>query len=161
MRSVGVDVAGGGIAAVALATNGKPSRGTLWKPDKKDTFASQLKAWADWLDEMLESYRPDVVAVEELAVFMNKKVIRALSKFEGVALLQAKKYGSLVVNPPVSQARSIVFRGQGVRSKEDAWETFMDKFPGFKLPAATNGGMDIADAMVHALAAPIILERRK
>jgi len=135
--------------------------GALWRPDKKDTLPTQLVAWSRWLDAKYGIWKPDIIAVEELAVFMNKTVIRALSKFEGVALLQAKKSKALVVNPPVSQARSIVFRGEGVRSKEDSWQAFRRKFPDFPLPAATQGGMDICDAMIHALAGPVILERRR
>lgn len=162
MRAVGVDVASSGYAAIALAVDGVPKLGALWQPEKNDTGPVRLVSFSRFIDAKLGLWKPDMASVEELAVFLNKKVIRALSKMEGVALLQCKKRsGVLVVNPPVTQARSIVFKGEGVRSKEDAWQAFKRKFPDFRLPAATAGGMDIADAMVHALAAPVILERRK
>jgi Holliday junction resolvasome RuvABC endonuclease subunit len=35
--------------------------------------------------------RPDIVAVEQVAGFHNRKVIQVLSRFEGVALLAAKQ----------------------------------------------------------------------
>src|SRR3954469_18745737 len=105
MRSVGVDIAGGGIAAVALAVNGIPKSGAIWQPEKKESEATKLLMWSRWLDIRFRVLRPDIISVEELAVFMNKKVIRSLSKFEGVALLQAKKQDVIVVNPPVTQAR--------------------------------------------------------
>lgn len=161
MRTVGVDTAGGGLAAAALAIRGVPSTAAVFKPDKKDAAPEKLFMWGKWLDAKYGFWRPDVISVEELAVFMNKKVIRALSKMEGVAIDHAKKKRVVVLNPPITQARSIVFRDQGVRSKEDAFEAFKKKYPDFKLPAVSSGGMDVADAMVHAVAAPIILERRK
>ncbi len=161
MRAAGVDVASGGFASVALAIDGVPTYGKLWKADKTDTDPDKLVAWSRFLDYQFGVWKPDIIGVEELAVFMNKKVIRALSKMEGVALLQAKKRKVYVVNPPVSTVRSIVYKGQGVRSKEDAWQAFRKMFPDFELPAATSGGMDIADAMTHAIAAPVVLERRK
>lgn len=147
---------------MALAVDGNPTYGALWKAEKNDGDAVKLLAWSRVLDAKFALWKPQVISVEELAVFLNKKVIRALSKMEGVALLQAKKHrDAMVVNPPVTQARSIVFKDQGVRSKEDAWQAFKKQYPNFKLPGASSGGMDIADAMVHALAGPIILERRK
>lgn len=162
MRSAGVDVASAGFAALGLAVDGVPTYGALWKAEKNDSDPVKLEAWSRVLDAKFGLWKPQVIGVEELAVFLNKKVIRALSKMEGVALLQAKKYrGAMVVNPPVTQARAIVFKDQGVRSKEDAWQAFKKQYPDFKLPAATSGGMDIADALVHAIAAPVILERRK
>lgn len=161
MRSGGVDCASTGHAANALAINGVPKYISVWTPDKRDTEPDRLESWSRFQDFKWGLWKPDIIEVEELAVFLNKKVIRALAKMEGVAILQAKKRKCIVVNPPVTQARGIVFKDKGVRSKEDAWEAFKKKFPDFKLPAATSGGMDAADAMVHALAAPTILERRR
>lgn len=161
MRSCGIDTAASSYAAIALAVDGVPVRAALWKPsDKKDSDAERLDQFYKWLCWQLGIMKPDVVGVEELAVFLNKKVIRALSKREGVALLAAKRYGAIVVNPPVTQARGVVFRKGGNISKDEAWEAIKKMYPDFDFGRKTTGGTDKADAMVHALAAPVILERR-
>lgn len=161
MRSCGIDTASSGYAAIALAVDGVPVLAKVWKPeDKKDSDAERLDQFYGWLGWQLGTMKPDIVAVEELAVFLNKTVIRALSKREGVALLAAKRYGAIVVNPPVTQARGVVFR-KGNISKDDAWEAIKKMYPEFDFGRKTTGGTDKADALVHALAAPKILERRK
>ena len=133
----------------------------LWKPeDKRDSEAVKIVGLYTWLKKQLFVIKPDVVAVEELAVFLNKNVIRSLSRREGVALLAAKQSGALVVNPGITQARSIVY-GDGRLSKDDAWVAFRKRFPGFSLAAKNSGGTDQMDAMTHALAAPTVLERRR
>lgn len=160
MRSAGIDIASIGYAAIALAVDGVPVRAAVWKPpDKKDSDSERLDQFYTWLCWQLGTMKPDAVAVEELAVFLNKKVIRALGKREGVALLAAKRCGAIVVNPPVTQARGVVF-GDGTISKDKAWEAIRKMYPEFKFKKKTVGGVDQADALVHALAAPTILERR-
>lgn len=161
MRSVGVDIASAGLSALALVVNGEPRSAKVWKPKSpKDSTPERIHQFHKWMTFTLGMMQPDVVAVEELAVFLNKKVIRALSRHEGAALLAAKqRSGVIVVNPPVTQARGIVF-GKGNISKDEAWEAIKKMYPDFKFLPKTSGGQDQADALVHALAAPTILERR-
>jgi crossover junction endodeoxyribonuclease RuvC len=160
MRSVGIDIASAGWTAVALAVNGDPVRAVAWIPtDKRDSPAVRLDNQYRWMTWILRVYKPDVIAVEELAVFMNKKVIRALARHEGVALLAAKQSGAIVLSPTTSQSRGIVL-GNGRLSKDDAWLIFKKTYPDLKLLAKRSGGSDQMDAMTHALAAPTVLERR-
>ena len=160
MRSVGIDVASSGFAGMALAINGKPHSATAWKPEnKRDSDPERLHQFYKWVTFKLAILKPDIVAVEELAVFLNKTVIRSLSKREGVALLAAKQRGVIVVNPPINQARGIVF-GKGNISKDEAWVRIKEMYPEFEFLPKNSGGTDQADALVHALAAPKILERR-
>lgn len=162
MRSVGIDTASTGLAAVALVVDGEPTRGVVWKPpNKKDSPATHLQQQYDWLRFTLGIMQPDIIAVEELAVFLSKTVIRAMARHEGVALLAAKQTGAIVVSPIVTQARSIVFKGKGNMSKDDAWVAFKKQYPGLVELPKTSGGTDIMDAYTHALAAPTFLERRK
>lgn len=161
MRSVGIDVASTGLSAVGLAVDGTPKRAVVWKPDsKKDSEAVHLLEFYSWLRRQLCLLKPDVVAVEQLAVFQSKTVIRALARHEGVALLAAKQSGAVVISPIVTQSRGIVFQGRGNMSKDDAWLAFKKKYPDFKLLAKTSGGTDEMDSLVHAIAAPVLLERR-
>jgi hypothetical protein len=104
--------------------------------------------------------KPDIVSVEELAVFLNKKVIRTLSRREGIALVVAKKKARIVLHPPVTQSRSIVLGPPGNMPKDEAWKRIKKMYPDFDFGHANQGGMDKGDAMTHALAAETILERR-
>ena len=131
MRCAGVDVASAGYTALGLAVDGKPVRAQVWKPkDKRDSDAVRLEDQWQWMRNWLRILKPDVIAVEELAVFMNKNVIRSLARHEGVALLAAKQSGAVVIHPSVGQSRSIVF-GNGRLSKDDAWVAFRKQFPDF------------------------------
>lgn len=160
MRSCGVDIAAAGWSAIGLAVNGVPKRAVVWKPaDKRDSNAVRLDGMYAWMRMYFKIFKPDVISVEELAVFMNKNVIRSLARHEGVALLAAKRNGAIVLNPPVGQARGVVF-GDGRLSKDDAWVAFKKLYPEIKLHAKNSGGLDQMDALTHALAAPTILERR-
>lgn len=166
MRVTGIDIAKAGYCAAALAKDGKPIKVTAWTPrNPKDSEPEQLDQFSDWVDRQLWFMNPDIVVVEELAVFLNKKVIRTLSRREGVALQRAKRYvrrnGGIVLHPPVTQSRSIVLGPPGNMKKEEAWKRIKKKYPDFDFGhAANDGGMDKGDAMTHALAGPIILERR-
>lgn len=163
MRSCGIDIASRGFLALALVVDGVPIQATVWKPnDEKDSDPVRLAQLYGWLSFQLGVMKPDIVAVEQQAGFIkNHNVIRSLSKREGVALLAAKKRsGVIVINPVVSQARGIVFE-KGNISKDEAWKEIKKMYPDFEFLAKTSGGTDQADALVHALAAPTILERRR
>jgi len=160
MRCVGIDNAKTGFKAVALVVNGVPLRAHVWRPtDKRDSAPVILEDSYDWISRWLRIMKPDVIAVEELAVFMNKKVIRALGNHEGVALLAAKKSGAVVIQPGATQSRRVVFR-DGRLSKDDAWVAFKKMYPDLVLLAKNSGGTDQMDAYTHALAAPTLLEQR-
>lgn len=161
MRSVGIDIAKAGFAAAALAVDGAPKKATAWKPARdKDSEPVKLVEFEAWVARVIWIYKPDIVCVEELAVFLNKKVIRTLGRREGIALCTAKKRADIVLHPPVTQSRSIVLGPPGNMSKEEAWKRMKKLYPDFDFGRANQGGMDKADAMCHALAASTILERR-
>jgi Holliday junction resolvasome RuvABC endonuclease subunit len=161
MRAAGIDIAAKSFMAIGLVVDGEPVRASLWKPKNlKDSDPELILQVYRWLVWQLGIMQPDIIAVEQQAGFIkNHNVIRSLSKREGVALLAAKqRRGTIVINPPVNQARGVVF-GQGNLSKEDAWLLFKKRYPGLSLQAKTNGGMDQMDAVTHGLAAPTVLER--
>lgn len=161
MTSVGIDIASVKWSAIATASGGKPRTADIWKPDdERDSEAVKIAGLYNWLKKRLFVIKPDVIAVEELAVFLNKNVIRSLSRREGVALLAAKQSGAIVVNPGITKARGIVF-GNGRLSKDDAWVAFKKLYPDFPLLAKNSGGSDQMDAATHALAATTVLERRR
>lgn len=160
MRCVGIDIAKTGWAGIALVVDGECVKAVVWRPDNpKDSAATILDQKYTWTVFWLATFQPDVVAVEELAVFQAKPTIRALSHHEGISLLAAKRSGAIVLNPGVTRSRGVVFRKGGNMSKDNAWLAFKKKYPNVKLLAKTSGGLDQMDSYTHALAAPTILER--
>lgn len=166
MRSAGVDIAKAGYSALGLAVDGEPISVMAWKHDnKKDSEAVKLESFYNWLRWRLTIIRPDIVAVEQVAGFHNRQVIQVLSRFEGVALLAAKRYGKthggvVVLNPMVGSARNAALSIPANSSKDVAFATIKQMYPDFKFGAVNRGGPDKGDAMTHALAAPQLLERR-
>src|SRR3954471_21003966 len=98
MRCVGIDIAKTGWAGMALVVDGECVKSIVWRPENpKASAADILLQKFRWHNLWLATFAPDVVAVEELQVFQNKKVIRALSNHEGIALLSAKLSGAIVL----------------------------------------------------------------
>jgi Holliday junction resolvasome RuvABC endonuclease subunit len=160
VRCVGIDYASAGYSAIALAVNGVPTRSATWKPaNVHDSAPARLVKYHIWLSRWINVLSPDAIAVEELAVFLNKTTIRAMARHEGVALLAAKQSRAVVIHPGVTTSRRVVF-GKGNISKDDAWVEFQKLYPDVKLLAKNSGGTDQMDAFTHALAAPTVLERR-
>jgi hypothetical protein len=163
MRTVGIDIASSSYGAIALVVDEVPQRAVLWTPkDNKDSDAEKIYDVYKWTCWQLGLMKPDIVSVERQAGYVrNHDVVRSLSKREGAALVAAKQQRrAVVINPPVTQSRGVVFR-QGNISKDDAWEVIKKMYPNFDFGRKTTGGTDRADALVNALAAPTILERRK
>lgn len=159
MRVVGLDYASRGYSGMALAVDGVPQSASVFKPDARRDASDpeMLVAYEQWLFFKLGLLKPDVIIVEELAVFQNKKVIRALSHREAVCLLMAKKRAPIVIHRLISSARVVVF-GNGGISKDDAWKA-RAKFIDFDFGFKNQGGTDKMDAMTLALAAPTLMER--
>jgi hypothetical protein len=168
MRSMGVDLASAGLSAVALAVAGEPDKTSIWKPySLKDSDATKLVGFERWLSGKIFAYQPDIVVVEETTAGGTQHIKPALqiAKREGVALLVAKKRkGVIVISAGIRSSRSIVLstpeQKAGGLKKEVAFEVFKKRYPNFKLLPKTAGGMDQMDAMVHALAGPVLRERR-
>lgn len=159
MRCVGIDYASASYSAVGLVVNGVPTRSAAYKPTNVlDSAPTRLKKYDIWLRRWIKILSPDVIAVEELAVFQNKSTIRAMARHEGVALLAASRSGAVVIHPGVTSSRRVVF-GKGNISKDDAWVEFQNLYPDVALLAKLSGGTDQMDAFTHALAAPTLLER--
>jgi len=167
MRCFGVDIATKGAYAVGLAVDGKPSRVAYQLPsDKKASHIENIEEFHDFVLNHLWLWKPEIIAVEQVAGLRNPLVVHQLSLFEGAAMLAAKKYirrryGGIVLNPMVKSSRAVVIPGKGSVSKEDFFELFKQKYPDFDLGRKNSGGLDKCDAVTHALAAPAILERRK
>jgi Holliday junction resolvasome RuvABC endonuclease subunit len=159
--SAGIDIGSAKYSALAIAENGVPEEVMAWEPDDaKDSDSVRLESFYNWVFFRLKLFRPHAVSVEHVAGFQNRHVIQVLSQFEGVAKLAAKKSGAIVINPPASQSRAAALPVKGNCKKEVAWQAIRKMYPDFDFGRANSGGMDKGDAMTHAIAVPILLERR-
>lgn len=160
MKVIGVDYSSRAFNALAVVQNGAPAKCHLFKTELRqdEADARMLREYETWMTYKLGLLKPDIVIVEELAVFQNPKVIRALSHREAVALLVASKKAPIVVHKTIRQARVVVFKNGSI-SKDDAWKV-RAKFIDFEFSKKTVGGTDEMDAMTLALAAPTLLERK-
>jgi Holliday junction resolvasome RuvABC endonuclease subunit len=157
VRVVGIDPSSK-YAGLALIVNGELRSVNVWKPSSKRlSHPRRLVEYERWLLFKLKMLRPDMVAIEELAVYMNKRTIRVLSHFECTAILTAKKCVKSVVLITATEARGIVFN-QGNMSKDDAWDLVCSEWD-FDFGRKDVGGTDKMDAAVIGLAAPEFIER--
>src|SRR4051794_40473879 len=157
MKVVGIDSATKNFG-ITEVVNGDNKRAALWNPSStKLSHAERLMECRRWLRFKLKLWKPDMVAVLELAVFHNKKVVRIMSHFEAAAIITAKECVSSVVSITDTEARGIVF-DRGNISKDDAWEIVKKEWS-FDFGRKDSGGTDKMDAAVAALAAPSFIER--
>jgi len=154
---------GSALAGFGLAVDGEPQKIKTWAPrNPKDPAWHRLKEFGQWFDLLLFTWKPDIVAIELIALSRSHTVTRVLSRYEGVAGYIAARRGCIVVDHRVSEARSIVFPGQGNCSKEEAFKMLKKRYPDLpwlKYGKGGAGGGDQADGLTGALAAPSLVGR--
>lgn len=156
---MGIDAAGSK-SGFSIVQDGVPQRIGVWKPKRKDDpQPGRLIEWGDAVRSLLVFEAPDVVVVEECAPHRNPMTFRSLVRFENVASYETTRYGAVLVLHRVSEARKIVL-GAGNVKKEDAFKIMKQRFPDLGWVRQTSGGDDQSDALVMALAAPRLMERR-
>jgi Holliday junction resolvasome RuvABC endonuclease subunit len=159
MRSAGIDIASTGWSAITLVVDSRPVKAVAWKPEANLAEAIRFDEYYKWIRFQLGIMKPFVVSVERTMFAGNKKVVQELHYHESIAILAAKRSGAMVVHPGASTVRKIVF-GNGRMKKEDAWKAIQKRYPNFEFGKVSEGAKDKGDALGHALAAPIILERK-
>ena len=127
MKSAGIDIASAGWSAIGLLSMVFRQAAFIGSQTINVTaMLLGLDAHVQ-LDAMhFKIVKPDVIAVEELAVFMNKNVIRSLARHEGVALLAAKRTGPSCSILPLARREGSIRSRQ--LSKDDSWTTFRKQF---------------------------------
>lgn len=158
MKSAGIDYSTK-FGSIAIAVDGELKSTSLWTPSSdKLSEPVRIMEWYRWACAKLAFTKPDVCAVEHLAVFQNKEVVRALGHFEAASIIAAKRVVPVVIGIRTTTARLHVF-GHGNLSKDDAWKQRKKVFGGHDFGGKTTGGTDRMDAATLALAAPVELER--
>lgn len=132
----------------------------LWRPsDPKASQEAKLYEWYLFYEAWHAIWKPDIVAFEEVQSARNAKTVRVLARFEAAPIIVGKANASLVLPCNVKTCRKVVL-GRGDIDKEDAFNELRKLYPDFTWARKTVGGMDQSDAIVIALAAPTVLERR-
>ena len=115
------------------------------KTTPKDYFVLRLEELTEDFQKLLETYKPDLVAIEDLFFAQNVTTGLQVSQVRGIFMYLAHKHGARIIEPKPSEIKSH-FCGDGQASK-----TQMKKMVEvtFKIPAK---GLidDAADALAVA-----------
>jgi crossover junction endodeoxyribonuclease RuvC len=115
------------------------------KTDAKMPLASRLLQLDLELKDVLDQYRPDAVAVEEVFVNMNPQSTLKLGQARGVVLLGASRGGAVVAEYATRLVKkAVVGVGNAEKSQIQAMLAIL-------LPGAKLSGPDAADALAVAI----------
>ena len=109
-------------------------------------IAERLNHFFDKLSEVISSYQPDVVAVEQPFVAKNVKTALAIGKAQAVAMLAASQQGIPTYEYSPAQIKRVV-ANYGASSKEQIQEMVRLQL-GLAQPPQPN---DAADALAVAI----------
>lgn len=81
--------------------------------DKDDSFPDRLVQMSDALEYLIDKYKPDCLAIEELFFQNNQKTAIAVAQARGVIVLQAKKkIGNLFEYTPLQIKQALTGQGR-------------------------------------------------
>lgn len=115
------------------------------KTTPKEAFVLRLEELAEDFEELLKTYKPEVVAIEDLYFAQNVTTGLQVSQVRGVFMYLAHKHGARVTEPKPTEVKSH-FCGDGQASKAQMKKMIETVF---KIPAK---GLvdDAADALAVA-----------
>lgn len=115
------------------------------KTTPKEPFVLRLEELAEDFEELLKTYKPEVVAIEDLYFAQNVTTGLQVSQVRGIFMYLAHKHGARVTEPKPSEVKSH-FCGDGQASKAQM-KKMVETI--FKIPAK---GLidDAADALAVA-----------
>ena len=120
---------------------------------KEDSIAVRLKTIEDGLIYLIEKYKPEVLAIEELFYFKNQKTVIPVAEARGVILLTCQKYiGRIYEYTPLHIKQALT----GVGRAEKAQVQFMVKtILGLKaIPKPDDAADALAVALCHSQTSP-------
>jgi len=116
------------------------------QPDPKAADAMRLAAIAAGLDQVIEAYRPDAAAIEEIFVARSAASALKLGMARGVAMMQCATAGLDVAELAARYVKkSVVGTGRADKAQVTAMVT--------RLLSVTAVNADAADALAIAIAA--------
>lgn len=116
--------------------------------DKKLDNSKRLLEIHNDLTCIIEKYKPEVAAVEQLFYFKNAKTVMSVSEARGVIIMTLEKLGL-----PIFEYTPLVVKqtvtGYGRSSKEDVRDMVKTLFSGQKFPKLDDTSDAIAIAVCH------------
>jgi len=120
---------------------------------KEDSIAVRLKTIEDGLVYLINKYKPDVLAIEELFYFKNQKTVIPVAEARGVIVLTCQKLiGQIFEYTPLQIKQALT----GVGRAEKAQVQFMVKtILGLKsIPKPDDAADALAVALCHSQTSP-------
>lgn len=120
---------------------------------KEDSIAVRLKTIEDGLIYLIEKYKPEVLAIEELFYFKNQKTVIPVAEARGVIVLTCQKYiGKIFEYTPLQIKQALT----GIGRAEKAQVQFMVKtILGLKsIPKPDDAADALAVALCHSQTNP-------
>ena len=120
---------------------------------KEDSIAVRLKTIEDGLVYLIEKYKPEVLAIEELFYFKNQKTVIPVAEARGVILVTCQKLiGNIFEYTPLQIKQALT----GVGRAEKAQVQFMVKtILGLKsVPKPDDAADALAVALCHSQTSP-------
>ena len=120
---------------------------------KEDSIAVRLKTIEDGLIYLIDKYKPEVLAIEELFYFKNQKTVIPVAEARGVILLTCQKYiGKIYEYTPLQIKQALT----GVGRADKAQVQFMVKtILGLKsIPKPDDAADALAVALCHSQTSP-------
>ena len=116
--------------------------------NKKDPTPQRLLQVYGELSELLQLWRPEVVAIEDVFFSANAKSALKLGQVRGVAMLAAANYGVLVAEyAPLAIKNSVV--GYGLAAKEQVQFMVTRLLELDKVPQPADAADALAIAICH------------
>lgn len=121
------------------------------KTKTETSYPQRLKLIYQGLKEVIEKFRPDVIAMEELFFFRNAKTVISVGQTQGMVFLAAADADLQVIKYTPLHLK-LVLAGYGRAKKSQVQEALKELLRMDKVPKPTDASDALAAAVCHALA---------
>lgn len=115
---------------------------------KETKMPERLKDIYDDMNNIIDNYKPDILAIEELFFFKNSKTVITVSQARGVILLSAQNFGLKIAEYTPLQVK-INLSGYGRSSKIEIQNLVKDFLNLDSIPKPDDAADALAIAICH------------
>lgn len=154
MRIIGIDpgyaIVGFGIIEYSKASFSTVQYGAITTPADMD-FNSRLKVIYDDLSSILDSFKPDFLAIEKLYFTSNQKTAIAVAEARGVTLLAARQRDIPIYEyTPLQVKQSVTGYGKAIKKQVQEMTKRILNLPEIPKPDDTADALAIAVCHAHS-----------
>ena len=154
MRIIGIDpgyaIVGFGIIEYSKASFSTVQYGAITTPADMD-FNSRLKVIYDDLSSILDSFKPDFLAIEKLYFTSNQKTAIAVAEARGVTLLAARQRDIPIYEyTPLQVKQSVTGYGKAIKKQVQEMTKRILSLPEIPKPDDTADALAIAVCHAHS-----------